>query len=251
MYENLFIEKKKRLINWKTIPIKENGEELVSLKKYASKSKRIVLDPRYYKDGHKGAINDIYARVQVYSKLLKAAMMLPKGYKLVIWDCYRPTAVQESLFKKIFDGFRTDINKWSNYNDEDLKHYIEENCCSLPSINPYCPAPHNTGGAVDLSILDENGKLMKMGTDFDEFKSTAHTRYYEEKLEKGERLTKEEQKILQNRRLLYYIMLDSGFKNFSEEWWHYDFGNQFWASYTGDYAIYGAAKLNKGGKACH
>lgn len=245
MYEKASIKKKNRLIDWKKLTIKDNGEKLVSLKNYINKGSRIVLDPRYFKDGHKGAFNDIFAREQICSKLDKVANMLPQGYKLIVWDSFRPVSVQESLFNMVFEDFRKDNETWGNYNDEKLKKFIATNCCSLPSINPLCPAPHNTGGAVDLSIIDNNGNLIEMGTNFDEFKDCVPTRYYEEKVEKGEKLTEEEKIILNNRRLLYHIMIDVGFENFTEEWWHYDFGDQFWASYNGEHAIYGAATLDE------
>lgn len=34
----------------------------------------------------------------------------------------------------------------------------------------------------------------------------------------------------------------AGFINYPEEWWHFDYGNQFWAKLAGKKAIYGAAK---------
>ena len=41
------------------------------------------------------------------------------------------------------------------------------------------------------------------------------------------------------RRLLFWAMADQGFTAYVEEWWHFDFGNQFWGSITGHPAIYG------------
>lgn len=52
---------------------------------------------------------------------------------------------------------------------------------SLPSDDSDKPSPHYTGGAVDLSILDSNGEMLPMGTNFDHFGAEATTRHYEEK----------------------------------------------------------------------
>ena len=40
-------------------------------------------------------------------------------------------------------------------------------------------------------------------------------------------------------RLLFWAMADQGFTAFFEEWWHFDFGDQFWGSITGQAARYG------------
>jgi D-alanyl-D-alanine dipeptidase len=78
-----------------------------------------------------------------------------------------------------------------------------------------------------------------MGTEFDHFGPEAATRYFEDKLLKAETLTIEEYSCLQNRRLLFHVLAEVGFTNYHEEWWHFDYGNQFWGKITGKQAIYG------------
>ncbi|MCG4287414.1 D-alanyl-D-alanine dipeptidase, partial [Lactobacillaceae bacterium KNUT 0156] len=47
----------------------------------------------------------------------------------------------------------------------------------------------------------------------------------------------------ENRRLLYHVMTQAGFTNYIEEWWHFDYGNQNWATVSKrDFAVYGATK---------
>ncbi len=110
---------------------------------------------------------------------------------------------------------------------------------SLPSLKETCPSPHLTGGSVDLTICDEGRNPIWMGTTFDDFTELAHTRYFEDKLARGEHLTAEETVALNNRRMLYWTMKATGFTNYSCEWWHYDYGNQFWGVVEGKPAIYG------------
>ncbi len=38
----------------------------------------------------------------------------------------------------------------------------------------------------------------------------------------------EDEQVRENRRLLYYAMIDAGFTNLPSEWWHYDYGDRFW-----------------------
>jgi D-alanyl-D-alanine dipeptidase len=77
-----------------------------------------------------------------------------------------------------------------------------------------------------------------MGTAFDQMGEKCLTRYYEMKLEKGERLNRKDQEALENRRLLFDFMTSAGFTNYHEEWWHYDYGNQFWGKIKDENAIY-------------
>jgi len=100
---------------------------------------------------------------------------------------------------------------------------------ALPSTNLLKPSPHNTGGSVDLTIIDSVGRLLNMGTPFDEASIRAQTTYFDDPLNV----------IRKNRQLLYNIMTRHGFTNYSEEWWHYDYGNQNWAWVSGQsYAVY-------------
>lgn len=78
-----------------------------------------------------------------------------------------------------------------------------------------------------------------MGTTFDYFEPKAGTRYFEDKIELGEELSGLELAALKNRRLLYHLLNDVGFTNYREEWWHFDYGDQFWGKLSGDAAVYG------------
>jgi len=82
-----------------------------------------------------------------------------------------------------------------------------------------------------------------MGTPYDEFGTRANIRYFEEKIEIGERLSSKDTIILNKKRLLFNIMIEEGFTNYPVEWWHYDYGNQFWAKIKGVNAIYGRVDL--------
>lgn len=69
-----------------------------------------------------------------------------------------------------------------------------------------------------------------MGTTFDDFSPKAWSNHFKKF---------EENKVVRdNRRLLYNIMIESGFTNLPSEWWHYDFGTKFWAYFTQNLALY-------------
>ncbi len=223
---------------WKPVKINESGEALVCLNDLAISS-RIAVHPQYYWQKLPGAMSRCFARETVVSKLIKAASQLPNGFSLVIWDSWRPLEVQQSLFDRYKNILAAQNPLWTG---QELVMHTSK-FVAIPSRDPNAPSPHLTGGAVDLSILDGSGVYLDMGTEFDDFSPLANTRYYEAALEQGARLSSDDQKHLDNRRLLYQVMIDAGFTNYAEEWWHYDFGNQLWAIQSDRSAIYGIASL--------
>jgi D-alanyl-D-alanine dipeptidase len=69
-----------------------------------------------------------------------------------------------------------------------------------------------------------------MGSNFDHFGPEAHPDYFEQS----------EYPARKNRRLLRNAMLNAGFTQDPDEWWHFDYGNQKWAEAAGkDKAFYG------------
>lgn len=211
---------------WDQIPIQPSGEELVVLNDL-NPSKLVPLY-KYFYQGIKGTTHIMEAREGVAKRLLEAAELLPEGYKLGLYDTYRPLTVQSSLFE---DQKCKLAAENPNLNEDELiaktKIYV-----SVPSGNPLKPSPHNTGGAVDLTILSPDETELDMGTPFDHFGIEAQTAYFRDILT--------QENVHQNRTLLYRVMASAGFTNYPEEWWHFDFGNQFWAKLAkADHAIYG------------
>jgi D-alanyl-D-alanine dipeptidase len=70
---------------------------------------------------------------------------------------------------------------------------------------------HNRGGAVDITLVDNNGVALDMGTSFDFFGPEAGHNY--------QNLSNE---VKQNRVFLKQIMQENGFVSFDSEWWHYN-----------------------------
>ena len=69
-----------------------------------------------------------------------------------------------------------------------------------------------------------------MGTSFDSFKETAWSSYFE--MNNSNIMARE------NRRILYYAMIEAGFTNLPSEWWHYEYGTKFWSYFKGRPALY-------------
>ena len=187
----------------------------------------MVFEPKYLEQKIPGATADVYVRQTVAQMLLAADAMLPEGYRFKIYDAWRPTAVQKALFDEYYERLRLKY-EGSGKTEEELKK-LTMRFVSFPAADPAKPFVHSTGGAVDLTIVDEKGKELDMGTGFDDFTDAAHTSYFE---------TADSEEIRNNRRLLYNVMIRAGFTNYPSEWWHYDYGDRFWAAMNGRDSIY-------------
>lgn len=189
----------------------------------------IIFLASYRTQGYTASPDRLLLRKGAGERLLRAADSLPLGYSLAVFDALRPAAVQQALFDEYKNRLAVMHPEWEE------KQLITETrqFVALPSADPARASNHLTGGAVDLT-LHYNGVPLDMGTGFDDFRPPAGTLWFER-----EGLTPEEQVCRDNRRLLYHLMVSQGFTNYSEEWWHFDYGNRSWARQTGCTPIYG------------
>lgn len=245
------------------LPGNERGTDFIDspFKEIVSGGK-FVVEMQYVKMGMSNAVPKAFLRCEAYDTLIKASAFLPDGYGFKILDAWRPFELQRELFyayrQKIIRDFRLE-GKSSDEQDSFVKRFV-----SLPNADVTHPPVHTTGGAVDLTVIDEEGNELPMGTDFDEFTDRTQTAYYEE-LVKGEmpseisdndaiarylennkhyvELSDKEKRmqIVFNRRVLYTAMTKAGFTNLPSEWWHYDYYDRFYAYYTDTKARYKGA----------
>lgn len=214
------------LVLFETKPIEENDEPLVDLSEYD-----FVLEPSYYNQGL-SADKRMFLRKGVAEKLNDIQSKL-KDYKFKIWDGYRSRTVQNNIYQKFWTELKIKNPDWS---DERLKQEVGV-FVTDPSSSKRIP-PHATGGAVDLTLVDLQGRELDMGTEFDYFGVEAASLYYEDNAINDT--------IRENRKLLREAMVAAGFRSDKDEWWHFDYGNQIWAAALNmPHAIYGEAVLDK------
>jgi len=163
----------------------------VNLKNY---SKDFVFDMKYATTDNflKEKVypcEECFLRVKTIKSLLEAnKAFLEKGYRIKLYDCYRPRAIQKKMWKIVPDA-----------------NFV---------ANPKKGSIHNKGGAVDISLVDSLGVELDMGTKFDFFGPEAS--------HNNQNLPSQ---VLANRKLLKEIMLQHNFKSFDSEWWHYNLNN--------------------------
>lgn len=207
---------------------------------------RLRVKMQYPLLGMKHAETHCYVRKTVYEMLQVAASKLPRGYRLQIQDAWRPFALQ----KELFEVYSEDILKQFSLQNAEEQLQKETICkfVSDPVMDREVPPVHTTGGAVDVTIVDERGVELNMGTGFDAFTPRTYTSYFEKEAQSDEEnalpcgekeyTLQEKMQIRENRRLLYHCMTEAGFTNLPSEWWHYDYGDRFWAYYCQKPAIY-------------
>ena len=160
----------------------------VNLKDY---SKDFIYDMKY-------ATEDNFLKAKVYDcaecvlryktvQALVAAnkVFMKNGYKIKIYDCYRPLSIQKKMWEIVSNP-----------------EYVAD---------PKKGSIHNRGGAVDISLVNADGIELEMGTKFDFFGIQA-----------GHNYKKLPVPVIANRKYLKSVMIKNGFNSFDSEWWHYN-----------------------------
>ena len=200
-------------------------EPLVDLAEYIDGN--IVISMEYFKQGIPYATNKCLLRKTAADLLEISLKRLPDGYGFKIYDAWRPIQVQQALFDRYFESLKKEYSGKA-ISEQQLME-LAKKFVSVPSYDKLNPPAHTTGGAIDLTIIDRDGNELDMGTKFDDFTDRARTDFFEHA---------EDNRIRDNRRLLYDCMTFSGFTNLQSEWWHYDYGTNFWSYYKKRPAIY-------------
>lgn len=193
---------------------------------------RIKVSPMYFELGYSSSPL-IFGRYAVLHRLYKVITLLPENYGILIWDVYRPRAVQA----KLFDWMKEEIRKNSPYLTEQENYIEATKYMSAPSKigDEYCP-PHLSGGAIDLTLYNiSNGTALDMGTQFDDCTERASSDYFNERTN----LSIDEKKIKEQRKILRDAMEAVGFTSYQHEWWHFDIGNIFWSKKVGCPEVFG------------
>ena len=185
----------------------------------------VILEIRYY-----STYNFVGARIDGYERPLalmtkQAADSLKavndelkaNGYRLKIWDTYRPQRavnhfirwaenVQDTAMKAVFYPM---VNKSLLFE----QGYI----CARSS--------HSRGSTVDLTLIDAaTGKELDMGSPFDWFGEESHPDYRGERLKAKDERNDEDWQT--NRLVLRNAMKRHGFEGIDSEWWHFTLANE-------------------------
>lgn len=164
-----------------------------------------------------------FVRLSIAKKLVLAKKFLPKDIRFLIKEGFRPLHLQQRFFEYSLQRVR------ENSLNHDLNYLIAE---ASKYVAPPDVAPHPTGGAIDLTLIDSNGIELDLGTPFDAIPQDCDNATFID-------ATNISDKAIGNRQILVQSLQSVGFVNYFTEWWHWSYGDKFWAVMTNsDKALY-------------
>ncbi|WP_182879295.1 MULTISPECIES: M15 family metallopeptidase [unclassified Microbispora] len=187
------------------IPVDECGETLLDLRTVqALRLDERLADPE-------GAY--AHLRLGVVDRLVTAQTLLRPGLRFLIVEGFRPVALQTRYFNRHVDRLRAAHPG----HDEDWYHRRAGRYISPPEV-----APHVAGAAVDLTLCETDGRELWLGTEVNDTDTGAcHTASTAISAEARGR-----------RRILGEVLTTVGMVNYPSEWWHWSYGDRYWAYTT-------------------
>lgn len=188
----------------KRIKVIENNDKLVRI----DYDKDIIFSERLK--------SPIYIRKEVYKKLkIFNEELKSKNLKIKLYDAYRSYDNQKESWNRRYKEIK---EKYPDLDEKELERLTKLRVSKV--TNKDNVGGHQTGGAIDITLTDENGKELNMGTKYSEHnnKTKTENRY----------LTEEEK---ENREYLKKQLEKLGFINYPNEWWHFCYGDKMWAAY--------------------
>ncbi|MGB3641983.1 MAG: M15 family metallopeptidase [Rivularia sp. (in: cyanobacteria)] len=176
-----------------------------------------------------GEHSPYFLRETLVDYLIEAQSYLQKlrpDWRIQIFDAYRPVAVQNFMVNYTFSQAVGEKGLIESSLSETQRQSIWEEVYKIwaePSLDEKTPPPHSTGGAVDITLVDEMGQIVDMGSPIDELSDRSLPDYY------ADIQQKEALGYHANRLLLKDVMEKAGFTRNPREWWHFSFGDQMWA----------------------
>jgi zinc D-Ala-D-Ala dipeptidase len=198
------------------VPIAECGEPLADVRKIEG----VVISDKYAEDHSCFFI----VRQSVFDRLQHAQRLLAGRCTLLFGEALRPLAVQQALRDRVRLDIANEHPDWS------AARIDAETALYVAPVD--AAPPHSTGGAVDLTLADFDGKELPMGSAVNGIEPASYSDF---------ELSNPDER--RNRALLFTVMREAGFVNYDAEWWHWSYGDRYWALRSGkSHAIYSAVE---------
>jgi len=196
------------------VAIADNGEALVDLRTITA------LDVDQARAQVQQLSDDpFHVRAEVAERLTRAQAGLHAGYQIQVKEGWRPIWVQRLLWDQCLDRLQ------ASRPDLGPDQAVRENARFVAP--PGTAPPHSTGGAVDVILLHD-GRAADMGWGFNQPGDGSRT---------AAPVTSAARR---HRDILATAMSAAGFINYPAEWWHWSYGDRYWAFQAGrGTALYG------------
>ncbi len=191
------------------VSVRDTGEPLVRLDAVLSPDRALV-------------------RAGLAVRLTRAAAALPAGIRLRVVEGHRSEADQRAIVAR--------------YEAELRRLHPGAGTAALRALTsrfvaPVEVAPHVAGAAVDLTLADACGDDLDLGTPIDATPEESEGRCFFAAAGVGA-------DARAHRDLLARVLGGAGLVNYPTEWWHWSYGDRYWALTTGaPHARYGPVHL--------
>ncbi|MFB6814594.1 M15 family metallopeptidase [Streptomyces sp. NPDC056347] len=205
------------------VPLDDCAEPLVDIRD----TPELLLDGRLA-DGP-GAY--ALTRSGVLDRLLRAQRRLPAGTRFLVVEGYRPPGLQRVYFEEYSATLRAAHPEASPARIQEL---------ASAYVSPPEVAPHVSGGAIDLTLCTADGTELPLGTEVNATpqESANACRTAAPNIDATARA---------HREVMWRALTSAGFVNYPTEWWHWSYGDRYWALLSGQRAArYGPVELPDG-----
>jgi D-alanyl-D-alanine dipeptidase len=164
-----------------------------------------------------------FVRMSLGRRLERAQECLPDGVTLLIREGHRSSEEQQRIISRYSSDLLAETPGLDDLALERLTSRF---------VAPLAVAPHVAGAAVDLTLADAEGTPLWMGTEIDATPEESNGAcFFDADIETDART---------NRDLLASVLRPQGLVNYPTEWWHWSYGDRYWAYVTeAGSALYG------------
>lgn len=162
-----------------------------------------------------------FIRKGVYEKLKEAQAYLPQNLHFCLYEGYRSLSLQKFLFEKRYEKVKSQHPDWSAD-----QIFIESTKLVSPMVNQDGSdniPPHSTGGAIDIYLINDEGEYVDMGIHPKDWMEDSNGSI---SLTASHLISPEAEK---NRKIMSQALSAAGFVNYPTEFWHWSFGDRYWA----------------------
>ncbi|WP_367607825.1 M15 family metallopeptidase [Legionella sp. W05-934-2] len=218
------------------IPVIENNDDIVNIETYPEIKSNAWHEIPILNFRHQ---HHTYVRKTVAEMLVDAQSRMPAGWHIKLIEGHRSEALQQRLFDFLHAQRQKDYPHLSEAELFDITTEVVSPVTNQDgSKNVF---PHGTGAAVDIKLVDNDGHEIELGP-FPEEDNTIDPHSFHTHANNVPTEQKEK------RAFLCQLMSEVGFVNYPFEWWHYSFGDRYWAYHRNhDFALYDLIEPRKGG----
>jgi D-alanyl-D-alanine dipeptidase len=187
------------------VPVHDCGEPLVALDASFGPARALV-------------------RRGLAERLGLAQDLLPRGLRLHVVEGHRALADQRAIIAR----YSAEVCRLRpGISSHELHHLVAR------FVAPVDVAPHVAGAAVDLTLVDVTGEELDMGTAIDATPEQSDGACFSA-------ATNISPDARAHRQLLGAVLKPLGLVNYPTEWWHWSYGDRYWALLTeAASAVYG------------